>query len=171
METKLTKSQTRLFGPVPVAGYGKGAVLTATVRYNDECGNGHNTFSVTADVVTPASKRRGDIEAGGCLHEDIARAFPELAPLIRWHLCSSDGPMHYVANTLYWLGRSGWTDGKPGAPPNLEHARSSAAWPEMPESYLSPVLSNADVTAALEARLPALLEEFRAAVLSLGFVW
>lgn len=97
----LTKNQNKTYGPRPVSGYGHGAQITATVRYDDRCGNGHNTFSITADVVTPASKRMGDIEAGGCLHDEIAQVFPELAPFIKWHLCSSDGPMHYVANTVY----------------------------------------------------------------------
>jgi hypothetical protein len=91
----------KTYGPRAIKGYGPGAVITANVRYDDECGNGHNSFSITADVVTPASKRRNDIEAGGCLHEDVARVFPELAPFIKWHLFDSSGPMHYVANTLY----------------------------------------------------------------------
>lgn len=84
-----------------IDGYGPGAVISATICFDDECGNGHNTFSITADVVTPASKRKGDIEAGGCLHKDIERVFPELAPLIKWHLCSTDGPMHGIANAIY----------------------------------------------------------------------
>jgi hypothetical protein len=42
--------------------------------------------------------------AGGCIHEEIAKHFPGLAPLIKWHLCASDGPMHYVANTVYHAG-------------------------------------------------------------------
>lgn len=35
------------------------------------------------------------------MHEDIGRVFPEYAHLTKWHLCSSDGPMHYVANTIF----------------------------------------------------------------------
>lgn len=96
--TTLTKCQRKTFGPRPIAGWGKGAVITATVRFDDECGNGHNTFSVTAEIRRPGER---DIEAGGCLHDEVARAFPELAPLIKWHLCSTDGPLHYVANTTY----------------------------------------------------------------------
>lgn len=95
----LTKKQTKIFGHKPVNGWGTGAVITATVRYDDECGNGHNTFAITGEIRTP-----GRSEAGGCLHEEIAKAFPELAPLIKWHLCSSDGPLHYIANTLYAAG-------------------------------------------------------------------
>lgn len=85
----------------PIAGYGPGAKITVKIRFDDDCRNGHNTFAITADVVTPASLRRHDVEACGCLHNEIAEVFPELAHMIRWHLCSTDGPMHYVANTLY----------------------------------------------------------------------
>ena len=85
----------------PVSGYDKGATLRAEIRFDDECGNGHNRFAITAEVRVP---RRRDIEAGGCLHDDIAAVFPELAPLIRWHLVSTDSPMHYVANTVYHAG-------------------------------------------------------------------
>lgn len=88
----------------PVRGYGAGAEISAEIRFDDDCNNGHNTFAITGEITTPASRRRGDIEAGGCIHDEIARAFPGLAPLIRWHLCSTDGPMHYVANAVYMAG-------------------------------------------------------------------
>lgn len=97
----LTKSQFKSFGPKPIKGYGKGAAIWAHVRYDDECGNGHNTFAITGSVRVPGVK---DIVAGGCLHEDISAAFPELRPLIKWHLCSSDGPLYYIANTMYHAG-------------------------------------------------------------------
>lgn len=42
----------------------------------------------------------------GCLHEEIAKYFPEYASLIKWHLFSPvTGPMHYKANALYLLGQ------------------------------------------------------------------
>lgn len=89
------------FGPRPIDGYGKGAVITVHCRFDDNCKNGHDSFSITADVWVPG--RRG-IEAGGCLHDGIAKVFPELAYLIPWHLVSTDGPMHYIANTVYLAG-------------------------------------------------------------------
>ncbi len=149
----LTKQQYKSFGPRAIAGYGPGAFITAKVRYDDECNNGHNSFAITADVVTPASKRRGDIQAGGCLHDEVARVFPELAPFIKWHLTSSDGPMHYVANTVYHA-ESG----------DLEYARSSAVWPDATAEHLLD-------KAALIDRLPALMVEFKAAMESLGFTY
>jgi len=156
----LTKNQRKVFGPRAIPSYGKGATITATVRYDDECGNGHNSFAITAEVVTPASKRRNDCEACGMLHDDIARIFPKLAPFLKWHLCSSDGPMHYVENSLYWAGQTKWEK------PNLENFRSTAIWPDATEDDMATVTKE-----VLEARLPALMEEFRSAVESLGFTF
>jgi hypothetical protein len=100
-ESTLTKQQYKSFGPRAVEGYGKDAALWAHVRFDDECGNGHNTFAITGNVRVPKQR---DEAAVGCLHDDIAKVFPELAPLIKWHLCSTDGPMHYLASTLYLAG-------------------------------------------------------------------
>lgn len=80
------------------AGWGPGRKLKVQLRFDDECGNGENTFSMTADVYRPGAR---DIDGGGCLHEEIAKYFPELAHLVRWHLVSTDGPMHYLANATY----------------------------------------------------------------------
>lgn len=93
--------QFRQYGPVPISTYGRGGKLFATVRWDDQCGNGHNTFSITGHVTVPNALNWA---ACGCLHEEISKGFPELAPLIKWHLTSSDGPMHYVANTVYLAG-------------------------------------------------------------------
>jgi hypothetical protein len=88
----------------PCKRYGEHAVIRAEVRFDDELNNGHNTFAITANIRdTRYRSHKGDI-AGGCCHDDIAAAFPELAPLIPWHLTSSDGPMHYIANTVYNAG-------------------------------------------------------------------
>lgn len=204
----LTKQQYKSFGPRAIDGYAKGAALWAHVRFDDECGNGHNTFSITASVREPGNR---DIAAGGCLHDDIAKVYPELAPLIKWHLWSTDGGLHYVANTVYhaeehgpthaWVYYTGQSDplglggtrerllgyetaddarkaeGQPGyrvqwdektaKVRNLDYARATAAWPEATDEDLTaPGLKE-----RLEARLPALLAEFRAAMEGLGFTW
>jgi hypothetical protein len=216
------------------AEYGAGAIIRVEMRFDDECGNGHNTFAITATVVTPASRAKRDIAAGGCLHDDIAKVFPELAPLIKWHLMSTDGPMHYIANTLYhagdrdhhglrkgevrqirngrtglpawkltainskgekvdnplsnWGGGIGQVDAaeKPADPDirlvylpwniigegkerNLEHARSSAVWPDAMDDILC--LEPDILQGFLEARLPALIAEFRQVMEEIGFFW
>jgi hypothetical protein len=95
MSSVLTKSQTKTFTKSGRNLRGELVKITATVRYDDQCGNGKNTFSITGSMSDGS---------GGCIHEDIAHFFPELAPLIKWHLVSSDGPMHYLANVVYMAG-------------------------------------------------------------------
>lgn len=188
-----------------------GDTLQVEMRFDDNCKNGHNSFAITGDIRSAI----GRWEAGGCLHDDIARVFPELIPLIKWHLTSDDGPMHYIANTIYHAGdrdssglRAGEVrqirDGKTGAPcwiregvstayahgedmptetvtlawkpwnrvgegkpRQLDHARSSAVWPEATDAELC--AEPAILRAALEARAPALIASFLAAMQEAGF--
>lgn len=130
--------------------------MTVTTRFDDRCGNGHNTFSITADI-----RGRG-IDWGGCLHDEIREHFPELAHLIRWHLVSTDGPMHYIANTTYLASGTEW-NGEPKTP-DIDAARSAANWPDA-------TLEQLQSKEALTARLDGLLAEFREVVESAGFVW
>ncbi len=113
--TTVTKNQVLTFTKnLP----GHGARIAAEVRYDDQCGNGHNTFSITGAIY----ENNREV-AGGCIHKEIARHFPQLAPLIQWHLCSTDGPLYYVANTRYhadghgpvkgWLNVKGTLAGEP----------------------------------------------------------
>ena len=97
METTLTKSQKKSI----VRNYEENGIvytLTVTLRYDDECGNGHNTFAMTGELRESGRTR---LISCGCLHDDIKKVFPEFEHLIKWHLCSSDGPMYYVENTLF----------------------------------------------------------------------
>lgn len=96
----LTKKQSFFTGWKQFKDYGRMYKIRAEVRLDDHCGNGHNSFAITGEICT----LNGRIESCGCLHEDIAKHFPELAPFIKWHLSSTDGPMHYVANTMYHAG-------------------------------------------------------------------
>lgn len=93
----------------PCQSHGEHAIIRAKVRFDDECKNGHNTFAITADILDMRYRGERAFLGGGCCHDEIAKAFPELAPLIRWHLTSSDGPMHYIANTVFHAGnRDHW---------------------------------------------------------------
>jgi hypothetical protein len=95
----LVKNQKRVYGPKSYTENGHTYRITVTARYDDQCGNGHNSFGITADI------REGGREyMGGCRHDEVAKHFPELAPFIKWHLTSSDGPMHYGANVAYHAG-------------------------------------------------------------------
>lgn len=81
--------------------YGREATIKAELRFDDNCGNGHQTFSMTGDVRYPRAR---DIETGGCIHELLAEHFPALAPLAAWHLFDTRGPMHYPGNALFLAG-------------------------------------------------------------------
>lgn len=98
--------QYRHYGPRAITGYG--AAIWATVGWDDRCGNGVNSFGITARVTAPkphGHRGRWDSDvAGGCMHDEIAKAFPELAPFIKWHLTMADGPMHYMGNVRFHAG-------------------------------------------------------------------
>lgn len=183
------------------------------IRFDDNCKNGHMYFAVTGILYV-----NGRDECGGSCHELVVKWFPELAPLIRWHLVSTDGPMFYFANTTYHVDQHGPThawvyyqgaivsdplrigddgvkerllgyvkasvaqravgvegyrvqwDEKTSKTRNLGYARHSAVWPEATEEQLC--ASKEALTAALTARLPALIAEFRAAMVDFcGFEW
>jgi hypothetical protein len=99
MTSVLTKSQTKKFSKV--VGNLK---IEAIVRFDDSCNNGHNTFSITGQTWGKDRYGYWREETGGCIHNEISEHFPELSHLIRWHLCSTDGPMYYIANTVYLAG-------------------------------------------------------------------
>lgn len=77
--------------------------LKVTIRLNDECKNGHEDFAITADLYERTTKGERWISSG-CLHDEIARSFPEFTPFIALHLCNHEGvPMHGIANGFYWF--------------------------------------------------------------------
>lgn len=189
----LTKSQKKTMSKTT----DDGGKIVVKLRYDDECGNGHNTFSITGDIYI----KRGGWEMGGCIHEEIEKYFPELAHLIPYHNCTSEGPLHYIANTVYHASEIPEKQDKwyfylenhlikivdlpernemikkygdncqfkdfpnyIAKKPNIEYARSSAIWPDA-------TLEQLRDENALMARLPALLEDFREKMISIGFVW
>lgn len=233
-DSVVVKSQWREFRGEGRDGDGKPVVVVAVVRHDDQCGNGHNSFSITGTVYGVWAGRRDGTERNssgrvlscvgcGCVHDEIARYIPELAPFLKWHLTSTDGPMHYIANTVYLAGdrdhwglrkgefrqhtsrgayQAGGVAGVPcweleipedkqtysveqpkdavlrwvpvgmtgkGKAREFDAARRAAVWPEATDEQLS--AEPAELRAMLKARLPKLMEEFRAAVESLGLVY
>jgi len=62
--------------------------ITVQMRFDDQCKNGHSSFAITGWLD----------DCSDCIHDEIAAHFPELAPLIKWHLMSTNGPMHLAGN-------------------------------------------------------------------------
>jgi len=82
---------------------GRRVRVQAVLRWDDRCGNGHNTFSVTGQTWEVWGGLWKEASCGS-IHGPIAKAFPELAHLIKWHLVSSDGPLYYVKNVSFLAG-------------------------------------------------------------------
>lgn len=91
-----------------------GNSMTIKIRLNDECKNGHQDFAITADIYEK-DKPKTDRYCimGGCCHDEILAAKPELGIFIRLHLCDYKGiPMHAIENGFYHL-REGLGNIKP----------------------------------------------------------
>ena len=92
----ITKKQTRTFKAEGFRMQGGHGSINVVVRYDDQCNNGHNSFSITGTLY-----RDGVTQSSGCIHDDIVEFMPELAHLVKWHLMQSDAPLHYIENTIY----------------------------------------------------------------------
>lgn len=71
------KDQKKTYGPRLYEYGGRKAMITAFVRHDDQCGNGHNTFSITGEIYAARQLENGwgqikteqAFMAGGCIHE------------------------------------------------------------------------------------------------------
>lgn len=137
---------------------GKQYKIDVTVSYDDRCGNRNNSFAITADLYKRDKNNKLVWESSGCLHELIVKHFPEFKKFVKWHLFDSDGPMNYLSNTMYFVGKK-----------DFDAARTSALWPDATDEELS--LPADELKAKLIERLPGLIGEFKKDVESLGFVF
>lgn len=118
--------------------------IIVSVRFDDECGNGHNTFSITADQYRKARNGRWVEDSFGCQHDLVAEHFPELQPFIKWHLCSTDGPMHYPANPVFFASDRDCWGGRKGDPRSVDYFVKGSGggllveWPEEKDRILGP---------------------------------
>ena len=119
------------------AGEYEGYFIKAKISFDDECGNGHNSFSITGEINARQSFAERTHVTSGCIHEEIAAHFPELAHLIKWHLCSTDSPMHYVANTVYHASDRDHNGKRAGEPTRFEE---HLYFGDFPISFLPPKL-------------------------------
>ena len=87
--------------------------------------------------------------------EQAVKFWPELAHLVKWHLCSDGEPMYYIENTLYLA-----ANGK------FEQARQYCHWLDAPQELLEG--AGCYIEVALRERLPAMREEFRKDLAAIG---
>lgn len=128
--------------------------VVAEVRHDDRCGNNHNTFSIAGSVYSKEEDNRKEsrvidgitwyYESGGCVHDEIVKAIPALAPYIKWHLCSTDGPMHYIANTLYHAGDRDCNGLRKDETRQLRNGKTGLlSWKLQPDGKLPDVIDSA----------------------------
>lgn len=84
----------------PTLGYGSTAKIVVTAKIEQIGGNQFAHFSVTCDIWA-----KGRNEAGGCMHREAVKYWPEIAPIVALHLSDypSGAPMHAEANGWYWM--------------------------------------------------------------------
>lgn len=138
-------------------------------------------FSATHEEWEPNKKRiDSNLRSCGAGAERVLQEVnrPDLMPLVRWHLCSLDGgPMHYVANAVYWAekvaGCSPWPaksyDPEPLATFKSHVVFGAVEGDEMPElAGLNREGVKNVVTEWCHGRFPALMEAFRADLTKFG---
>lgn len=168
MQSTLTKNQAKIFEKVD----GDFKIIV-TVRYDDRCNNGHNTFSIVGETYY----RKGNrwiCDSAGQITDEIIRYFPQLQSLYKWHLVSSDGPMHYVGNALYWAGHcKQWCNGAPNDPPNWDHFKSTIVYDDSKDGNITvwQQMTKDDMTIALNDRLQWLMEDFRNDMIKFDFIF
>lgn len=59
-------------------------------------------LSITVDEYRSNRVSQAGLLSSGIQHETVREVFPELAPLLAWHLAEDGKPMHYFANARYW---------------------------------------------------------------------
>lgn len=81
--------------------------IQANYGFRSMNGPGRDHFGIGGTVEMKAGNNRWYFSSCGCLHDEVAKHFPELEDLIRWHGTAEDGPMHYGANGMFWWDRIG----------------------------------------------------------------
>jgi len=95
----------------------EGNTMHINIRLNDECKNGHQDFAITADIWEKGKPQTDKYWImGGCCHDEILKAQPNLKIFVDLHLCDYKGiPMHAIENGFYFL-REGFNSTKPDSP-------------------------------------------------------
>ncbi len=78
------------------------AKIYVKIELGDPHKNGHNDFSITADIYEKLKNGRWGHISGGCIHDEILKHFPEFQIFVDLHLSDDNGvPMYPIANNPY----------------------------------------------------------------------
>ncbi len=166
---------------------GERDAVIAEVRFTTYGGNAEPSFGITGAVYGPDripyeerivfEKRTLWMWGCGCVHREIADAFPEITPFLKYHCSSPSGPMHYIANGLYQ--HKLWGDSIAGPPWSEEKYVKERTAEQHCQAFCDTVLYDPDkdlqldrmvwwdaeeMTAYLEERRPRIQAEFDAAL-------
>lgn len=160
--SQLVKSQRKSIAKV-VRIDGKEHCIIAEIRWDDECNNKHNTFSITGKMGRIYSGYSQEhfthngkkylYETGGCIHDEIREHFPELRHLIKYHLASSNAPMYFFENSQYWAKKG-----------DLKNASSCAIWEG---ATIDEILDDEKMFEHLNKLMP----KFKSEIENFGFIW
>lgn len=105
MKTQTDSIIARYTSTRAIPSWSKRAIISVDAKAYTLSKDSRPYFSITAEITTPASRLRHDIEAGGCLHDEILRFWLSLAPIVALHLSDAltGEPMHAEANGWYWM--------------------------------------------------------------------
>lgn len=139
--------------------------IRATFGIHKIQGNRYAHVSITGETER-RERGRWHEDSGGCLHDEIRKHFPELAPFVVWHLCDETGePMHYAANARYWLQGANHAVNMRELPAKcLEHFKTTVLWGVLPEDETQEVPSLRQVDKWLADRLPKIQAKFHEAM-------
>ena len=78
--------------------------IVVSIRCNDECKNGHDTFAITGELWEVGDTYRRGPSTCGCIHNEIIKYYPEFQLLVDLHLSDGNGlPMYALENGFYHL--------------------------------------------------------------------
>lgn len=137
------------------------------IRLDDECRNGHETFSLTADIWRELGNNRWAECGGGCCHEHIIALRPDLKPFADLHLADQDGvPMHAFGNAFYWF--AGFNGGL-----GKEYHGGNGSPGKSPEDcrriFAGHIRATEAEVAAIVSALPRTEQELQAVLEDMGF--